>query len=147
MIHEDPGSATGHGLSDSCWELRKNITQLGTTGIQGLQTSSQGKTLPGVLSLRQAPLRWAGITPGTASGLLSSQGKGKVWEPQLQHGATTLSHPTHLHRWAVKEDTSQTLHKHLHLSSIPIQHQTMRDSPDPHGHKLTPGTGRGGKRV
>lgn len=56
MIHEDPGSARGHGLGDSCWELRKNITQLGTTGIQGLQRSSQGTTLPGVLSLCQGPL-------------------------------------------------------------------------------------------
>lgn len=52
-IREDPGSARGQGLGDSCWELRKNIPQLGTTGIQGLQRSHQGTTLPGVPSLCQ----------------------------------------------------------------------------------------------
>lgn len=55
------------------------------------------------------------------------EGVGASAPARCHHGPPPCHTP---HRWGVKEDTPQTLPKHLHLSSVPIQRQTTRDPPE-----------------
>lgn len=134
----------GTGSVTAVGRLRNNITQLGTTGIQGLQGSSQGTTLPGVLSLCQGPL--------------SETGRSNTWHSLRfafltgQRGGVGASAPARCHHPVTPHTPAQVGREGRHFTitctSPPSQSSTKpRGIPlNPHGHKLTPGTGRGGKR-